>query len=333
VSPSMKAMFMPRPASKASQQPHSDDLKQPDDVRTIMQRRRMPLKSSKAAASSGGYQPPILGEDGILVPPAVPLAPLAKAVAEEQVLMRMPMDATKAMKEHPRPRMPVSASKSRANTGQGPDRIVVEQAVRMPVRASKSREDTCGEPPLVAEPPAPRMPMPPSKMQEEPSRKMPMLASKPVDLEVLVRAPETHQEEVHKNAPASSWMDVLRTEASLRLSEHYLSQTRKYFDAGQAPPESLDVEVERQALLAHGFDGDDAEVVEIYRRVARELPVEQREEIFFLKANDKLFRPGAIQVGHTLQGSMIPITTGLPASLHSLVSQHKRTILVASTST
>jgi len=159
------------------------------------------------------------------------------------------------------------------------------------------------------------------------------MSSKALDEELLLPGPEIHDEQVHKNAPAASWMDVLRTEASLRLSDNYLTQTRQYFDSGLAPPQILDEEAERQALLAHGFDGDDPEVVETYRRVARELPVEQREEIFFLKANDKLFRPRAIQFGHTLKGSIIPIHTGLPVSLHSLVSQHKRTILVASTST
>mmetsp|Transcript_36306 Transcript_36306/g.87332 ORF Transcript_36306/g.87332 Transcript_36306/m.87332 type:complete len:333 (+) Transcript_36306:40-1038(+) len=266
----------------------------------------------QAPVPSGGYRPATAAEEGIPVPSGAPTDPFAAAAVAESKRERIQLQSTK------------SSECTTATSNQAP-------AIVTP-------------PPLMPE--APRMPMPPSKMQQlafamprpssksnEEGHKMPMISSKALDHEVLLKGPEKHDEAAHKNAPSSTWMDVLRTEASLRLSENYLGQTRLYFDAGLAPPQTLDEEAERQALVAHGFDGDDPAVVETYRRVARELPVRQREEIFFLKANDKLFRPGAIQVGHKLKGDMIPIRSGLPVSFQSLVCQNKRTVLVASTST
>lgn len=127
-------------------------------------------------------------------------------------------------------------------------------------------------------------------------------------------------------------MPILRTEAYLRLSEDYINQTRVFFDAGLPPPESLDVAVEMQALRLHGFG---AETMHQYRAAARSLSLEERSDIFFLRANDKLFRPRAELVGKPMTGSVLKLDAGcrpVCADLCENLSASPATLLIASTS-
>lgn len=127
-------------------------------------------------------------------------------------------------------------------------------------------------------------------------------------------------------------MPILRTEAYLRLSDDYINQTRVYFDAGLPPPESLDVAVEMQALQLHGFGAD---TMHEYRAAARALSLDERSEIFFLRANDKLFRPRAELVGKPMTGSVLKLDAGYRpgcADLCENLSASPATLLIASTS-
>jgi hypothetical protein len=122
-------------------------------------------------------------------------------------------------------------------------------------------------------------------------------------------------------------LPVLRTEAALRLSADYLEHTGKYFDIGCAPPAALSEDVECLALQAHGFA---PAWLEAYRFAARMLPQKQREEFFFLRANDSYFRPGVDLCGLMLQGALL--TPDLGSVLPSDTLGSSRTLLIASTS-
>jgi len=141
------------------------------------------------------------------------------------------------------------------------------------------------------------------------------------------------------DASDESWcLDILRTEAQLRLGKMYIDNTRQWFDVGQAPPASLDFAVERQALFEHGWDGDDTAVVEAYRSAARALPIDVRAEIFFLRANDRLFHPDALLLEEPLRGFLLqPRRTSCGAasqdatSFENVLAKLPRAIVVAST--
>lgn len=131
-------------------------------------------------------------------------------------------------------------------------------------------------------------------------------------------------------------MPILRTEALLRLSDPYISATQVFFDAGGVPPPYLDEAVELQALQMHGVDPT-KENLDTYRAAARELPLDTRAEIFFLHANDQLFRPYVDLRGQLLQGSVFPLSTDLVEIRHrielkALLGDMPRALLVASTS-
>lgn len=130
-----------------------------------------------------------------------------------------------------------------------------------------------------------------------------------------------------------SWvMPVLRTEARLRLGEAYISETRKWYDRGLAAPADLDVDIELQALAAHEYG---EETLDQYRLVARRLPEDVRSSIFFLRANDRLFRSEAKLVGESLRGALLRPVSGPSCkrtSLEEALQLFPRTIIVASTS-
>ena len=127
-------------------------------------------------------------------------------------------------------------------------------------------------------------------------------------------------------------LPILRTEALLRLSEQYIAATAKYYDAGSAPPAFLDEEVETKALQLHGLTKGDAVQ---YRKAASSLDVEDRADIFFLRANDKLFRPDVQLQGKQLSGLVHRVDCspcGAQHNLGDLLADLPRALLVASTS-
>uniref|UniRef100_A0A7S4SQS9 Uncharacterized protein n=1 Tax=Alexandrium monilatum TaxID=311494 RepID=A0A7S4SQS9_9DINO len=139
----------------------------------------------------------------------------------------------------------------------------------------------------------------------------------------------------HKEGEAFC-MPVLRTEALLRLSPPYISATRSFFDSGSVPPAYLDEAVELQALQVHGFEASE-ESLRSYRSAARDLLPEVRAEIFFLRANDRLFRPCAEVLGRRLEGAVRKLppdgTRPLePVCFEGVLDSVPRAILVASTS-
>ena len=125
-------------------------------------------------------------------------------------------------------------------------------------------------------------------------------------------------------------LPILRTEALLRLSEDYISQTQAYYDSGSVPPASLDEDVELEALRLHGRNPKDAAA---YRRAARTLPIELRSDIFFLRANDRLFHPRAEVGQKKLTGTVHRIHSSdvREAGLEEMLDI-PRALLVASTS-
>jgi len=130
-------------------------------------------------------------------------------------------------------------------------------------------------------------------------------------------------------------LEVLRTEAALRLGSNYISKTREYFDRGVPVPEVLNAQVEAQALMAHGLNPRDPAVLDQYREAARVLPEVEREEIFFLQANDKLWRPNAPSLGAPLTGALLrPAGDTLEATtLEQELAARANTVVVASSST
>lgn len=124
-------------------------------------------------------------------------------------------------------------------------------------------------------------------------------------------------------------LPVLRTEAQLRLQDVYLSKVGSFFDNGLVPPVDICEEVETQALQKHGYEGD--HWIPAYRFAARMLPKEARQEIFFLHANDKLFRPQVQLLNQALQGEVIN-ADHCGVKLEEVL-RHPRMLLIASTAT
>lgn len=129
-------------------------------------------------------------------------------------------------------------------------------------------------------------------------------------------------------------MPVLRTEARLRLGEAYIGQTQKWYDRDSAPPAELDLIVELQALIAHGFGQGE---LDEYRKISRRLPDEHRQPIFFLRANDRLYRPSAKILERPLEGTLLRRSQqqGVACartSFKEVLSQYPLAVVVASTS-
>lgn len=133
-------------------------------------------------------------------------------------------------------------------------------------------------------------------------------------------------------------MPVLRTEARLRLEPKYIASTSAFFDANLVAPMRYDEEVEAQALREHGLLPGNllpitaTQRISAYRAATRALPQKYREEIFFLNANDKFFRPCAELVGRRLSGPCHAVVAGQPAQLEAVLASMPRVLLIASTS-
>eukprot|EP00929_Paragymnodinium_shiwhaense_P056977 TRINITY_DN28512_c0_g1_i1.p1 TRINITY_DN28512_c0_g1~~TRINITY_DN28512_c0_g1_i1.p1 ORF type:complete len:375 (-),score=65.99 TRINITY_DN28512_c0_g1_i1:797-1921(-) len=124
-------------------------------------------------------------------------------------------------------------------------------------------------------------------------------------------------------------LPVLRTEAVLRLSDDYLHKAGEYFDLGLVPPTSLDQELEIAALEEHGFKPGQ-QWVEAYRFASCMLSEAEREEIFFLRADDRLFRPDAQVVSKQFQGGLFASNEQFTKS-DELFPEGQRTLVIAST--
>jgi hypothetical protein len=162
-------------------------------------------------------------------------------------------------------------------------------------------------------------------MMPRPASKASYFRVKDVKVEELLQ-PSESQSSIH------SWcLPVLRTEAQLRLSSDYINSTRQYFDRGEPSPESLDQEVEVKALEKNGYT---AEHLGLYRNAARLLSHEEREEIFFLRANDRLFRPFVQLEGKSFEGSVYQVSSMTPVSttFEDIFMATPKAVLVASTS-
>jgi len=128
-----------------------------------------------------------------------------------------------------------------------------------------------------------------------------------------------------------SWcLSVLRTEASLRREESYLERVGEYFDQGLTPPIAICEEVEEAALRAHGYDP--TVMLEPYRFAARSLSEAQRGEIFFLRANDELFRPKAAVLGAAVSGEVVNCQLQTVNCKDVLFDQARTLVIAASTS-
>jgi hypothetical protein len=91
---------------------------------------------------------------------------------------------------------------------------------------------------------------------------------------------------------------VLTKEAELRSGDEYLSASAAFFEKGHVPPMQLDQECEAEALRSGGYENEGD--MEAYRLGARMMSEDERKGFFYLKANDRLFRPKAEVLGKTL---------------------------------
>ena len=120
------------------------------------------------------------------------------------------------------------------------------------------------------------------------------------------------------------------------MSSPYINITQASFDAGGVPPASLDEAVELQALELHGLDTTQQNL-DSYRVASRQLSLDARSEIFFLRANDRLFRPCVQLINQPLRGHVLEIHAHgsqhlEPISLEMELSTLPAALLVASTS-
>jgi len=266
---------------------------------------KMPSKFSKALPKN-----PFASE----APEGGKIEPMAKPMAK-----RMPLESSKAGLGPPKgdKNEPVA---SRAGLVSPEEDKIEPVADRMQLESSKAGLVLIGD-----------LQAPPSRPPLDESPEDPLVA------EIVGRAPQLVPGECGNAKNEEPWcLSVLRTEARLRLSQTYIGATCRAFDAGQSPDPALDFEVERQALKLHGYDPDTA--VESYRLASRSLSPELRKEIFFLRANDRLFRPHLPKIGATLEGSLIPAgraegrsQRGVAMPFAELTQGFPRALLVAST--
>lgn len=174
----------------------------------------------------------------------------------------------------------------------------------------------------------------PSNTREPQSTVAPLLdlrLAEGLPKESLFSVPAADPEEVPEEF---RWcLPVLRTEAALRLGQEYIDLAQTFFDQGRVPPQAHDEEVELEALRTHGKSEAD---VPAYRHAARSLPLQVRKEIFFLRANDALFRPlvGEELQSKPVQGRIFSCGAELQSeSIEDWLGPVPRALLIASTST
>lgn len=129
---------------------------------------------------------------------------------------------------------------------------------------------------------------------------------------------------------------VVRREARLRQGETYLTMTKPYVQAGQVPPVELDQQMQAEALKQEGYSAD-AATVERYQTLVRSLPLNVREQIFFLNANDRFFHPEVDAIGMFIAGDAV-FLDGTLTKLDSWLAAARamkctKLFLLASTST
>ena len=110
-----------------------------------------------------------------------------------------------------------------------------------------------------------------------------------------------------ENAPRTSEeaLEVLRKEAKYRKSPHYLTLTKQYVSNNKCPPHLLINKAAQIAALKSSGYTSKADVIEQYVYVVRRMTLEQRSEIFFLAANDKLFKPYRAMIGESIITNLV----------------------------
>lgn len=85
---------------------------------------------------------------------------------------------------------------------------------------------------------------------------------------------------------ADEALRVLRREVEMRQSKDFIKVIKSYIDRNQLPPLAIYDRLQFSALAWEGFDVDYS-VLEYYRYVVRAMSYEEREEIYFLRVNDR----------------------------------------------
>lgn len=137
---------------------------------------------------------------------------------------------------------------------------------------------------------------------------------------------------------AETALGVVKHEATLRQGQRYLDKTTPYAQKGLPPPVEFDQEVQRQALEEKGYDAS-SETVRRYQHLVQTLPLEERQEVFFLRANDRFFHPEIDPKERSLDASLpLAAPDGAALELRHLLSEAReqgcrKVFLLASTST
>jgi hypothetical protein len=96
---------------------------------------------------------------------------------------------------------------------------------------------------------------------------------------------------------------VLRYEAELRTGKEYLCKTKDLIARNKSLTKELHRDVRINALKHCGFNAA-PESRELFRLFVRAMSKEDRSEIFFLKANDLLFKPYLNPVGTSIVSTL-----------------------------
>ena len=100
-------------------------------------------------------------------------------------------------------------------------------------------------------------------------------------------------------------LQVLRKEAQFRKSPKYIELTKNFIKNYKSPPHLVINRAARASALKDcGYDSSEG-IVKQYIYLVRRLSRQERSEIFFLKANDDLFRPNVSKVGDKLDTSLV----------------------------
>ena len=83
----------------------------------------------------------------------------------------------------------------------------------------------------------------------------------------------------------------------MRLKEKFIEKLKGYIQVNEVPPDSIQTDLQITALTEEGFGWW---AVNAYRDFVKNMSVEQRKDIFFLRVNDEMFIPYVKPVGHSI---------------------------------
>merc|ERR1711904_614925 len=82
---------------------------------------------------------------------------------------------------------------------------------------------------------------------------------------------------------------VLKREAKMRMEPEYIEKLKVYIQSDQVPPDTIQEDLQYTALKEEGFSSNFL-ALDAYRKYVRQMSIEDRKDIWFLRVNDEMFK-------------------------------------------